>query len=203
MGLVQDRKRCYVEALAETVETVAKENVKSCGGKRMKLILAADENWAIGYKGGLLCHLSADLKYFKKMTSGHTVVMGRRTLESLPGGKGLPSRRNIVITSNEEFSAPGVDAVCHDMEELMRTLQEGKEADDTFVIGGANVYEQLLPLCDTCYITKIYKTFPADVHFVNLDDMEEFEIADESDLMEENGIKYRFLRYERKSRKKA
>ncbi len=169
----------------------------------MKLILAADENWAIGYKGGLLCHLSADLKYFKKMTSGHTVVMGRRTLESLPGGKGLPSRRNIVITSNEEFSAPGVDAVCHDMEELMRTLQEGKEADDTFVIGGANVYEQLLPLCDTCYITKIYKTFPADVHFVNLDDMEEFEIADESDLMEENGIKYRFLRYERKSRKKA
>ena len=68
----------------------------------MKLILAADENWAIGYKGGLLCHLSADLKYFKKMTTGHAVVMGRRTLESLPGKKGLPNRRNIVLTANKE-----------------------------------------------------------------------------------------------------
>lgn len=169
----------------------------------MKLILAADENWAIGYKGGLLCHLSADLKYFKKMTTGHAVVMGRRTLESLPGKKGLPNRRNIVLTANKEFSADNVDVICHDMNELMRTLKDGKGDDDVFVIGGANVYRQLLPLCDICYITKIYKTFPADVHFVNLDDVEEFEIADESDLMEENGIKYRFVTYERKSRKKA
>ena len=113
----------------------------------MNLILAADENWAIGNKGDLLCHLSGDLKYFKKTTTGNTVIMGRKTLESLPGKKGLPGRKNVVLTTDENFSADGVDTVCHSIEELMQVL---KDDDNAFVIGGAKVYEQLLPLCDTC-----------------------------------------------------
>ena len=160
----------------------------------MNLILAADENWAIGNKGDLLCHLSGDLKYFKKTTTGNTVIMGRKTLESLPGKKGLPGRKNVVLTTDENFSAEGVDAVCHSIEELMQVLNG---EDNAFVIGGAKVYEQLLPLCDTCYITKIYGKFPADAYFVNMDEMKEFKVTWQDELMEDNGITYRFMKYER------
>lgn len=160
----------------------------------MNLILAADENWAIGNEGDLLCHLSGDLKYFKKTTTGHTVIMGRATLESLPGKKGLPGRKNIVLTRNKDFSAEGVDLICGSIDELLEAV---KDDEDTFVIGGAKVYRQLLPMCDTCYITKIYDKFPADVHFVNLDEMDEFKVTWEDEIMEEGGIKYRFVKYER------
>lgn len=160
----------------------------------MNLILAADENWAIGNKGDLLCHLSGDLKYFKKTTTGHTVIMGRKTLESLPGKKGLSGRKNVVLTRDENFSAEGVDTICHSIEELMQVL---KDDDNAFVIGGAKVYEQLLPLCDTCYITKIYGNFPADAYFVNMDEMKEFKVTWQDELMEDNGITYRFMKYER------
>ena len=164
-------------------------------GDAMNLILAADENWAIGNKGNLLCHLSGALKYFKKTTTGHTVIMGRTTLESLPGKKGLPGRKNIVLTTNKDFSAEGVDVVCGSIEELMETVS-GDE--DVFVIGGAKVYRQLLPFCDTCYITKIYDKFPADAYFVNLDERDEFKVTWEDEIMEDNGIRYRFMKYERK-----
>ena len=160
----------------------------------MNLILAADENWAIGNKGDLLCHLSGDLKYFKKTTTGHTVIMGRKTLESLPGKKGLSGRKNVVLTRDENFSAEGVDTICHSIEELMQVL---KDDDNAFVIGGAKVYEQLLPLGDTCYITKIYGNFPADAYFVNMDEMKEFKVTWQDELMEDNGITYRFMKYER------
>lgn len=160
----------------------------------MNLILAADENWAIGNKGDLLCHLSGDLKYFKTTTTGNTVIMGRKTLESLPGKKGLPGRKNVVLTTDENFSAEGVDTVCHSIEELMQVLNG---EDNAFVIGGAKVYEQLLPLCDTCYITKIYGKFPADAYFVNMDEMKEFKVTWQDELMEDNGITYRFMKYER------
>ena len=106
------------------------------------MILAADRNWGIGNKGQLLCHLSGDLKYFKQTTLGHTVIMGRATLESLPGKRGLPGRRNIVLTSQPDFEAERVDAVCNNLEELRAAT---KDDPDAFVIGGAEVYEQLLP----------------------------------------------------------
>jgi dihydrofolate reductase len=161
----------------------------------MNLILAADENWAIGYGGDLLCHIPGDLKFFKEHTSGKTVVMGRATLESLPGGKGLPNRTNIVITRNKDFSCERVQAVVHDMDELREELAKH---DDVFVIGGESIYKELLPLCDTCYITKIYDKFKADRYFVDLDADQDFQIIWQSDLKEENGIKYRFFKYERK-----
>lgn len=163
----------------------------------MNLIVAADRNWGIGYQGGLLCHLSGDLKNFKETTMGHTVVMGRSTLESLPGKKGLPGRRNIVLSRQPHYGAPGVERVVHTMMELTILLSRDQDA---FVIGGAEVYKQLLPLCDTCYVTKIDAEFPADCWFPNLDEDPAFELAWQSDEMEENGIRYRFLRYERKQR---
>ncbi|MDO4395946.1 MAG: dihydrofolate reductase [Clostridia bacterium] len=162
----------------------------------MKLILAADKNWAIGNKGRLLCHLPGDLKFFKEKTTGKTVVMGRGTLESLPGKKPLPKRENIVISSNPDYVVEGATVV-HSHEELFEYLK-GKESDEVMVMGGGRVYKDLLPYCDTCYITKIYESFDADTWFVNLDEMPEFEVAWESDLQEENGIEYRFFEYRRK-----
>lgn len=162
----------------------------------MKLILAADKNWAIGYEGGLLCHLSGDLKYFKERTQGKTVVMGRPTLESLPGGKPLPNRENIVLTSRADYAPEGV-LIAHSEEELEALLAD-RNPDDVMLIGGGKVYRDFLRKCDTCYITKIYDAFPADTWFVNLDEMPEFEVAWESELQEEKGIRYQFFEYRRK-----
>ena len=162
----------------------------------MKLILAADRNWAIGKDGDLLCHLPGDLKYFKEKTVGKTVIMGRGTLESLPGKKPLPKRENIVISGNPDYAVPGA-VVLHSHEELFDYIRD-KDSDEVMVMGGGRVYRELLPYCDTCYITRIYDSFDADTWFVNLDEMPEFEIVWQSDLQEENGIQYRFLEYRRK-----
>lgn len=162
----------------------------------MKLILAADENWAIGKSGDLLCHLSGDLKYFKERTLGKTVVMGRKTLESLPGAKPLPKRRNVVLTGNQDYKVDGADVVHSEDElnELIKTMN----SDDVMIIGGGKVYRDFLSKCDTCYITRIYRTFDADTYFVNLDECTDFEVVWKSDLQTENGIDYQFFEYRRK-----
>ena len=162
----------------------------------MKLILAADQNWAIGKGNDLLCHLPGDLKYFKEKTTGKTVVMGRKTLESLPGAKPLPKRRNIVLTSNTEYHAEGAE-IAHSEAELAELLKD-TDTDDVMIIGGGKVYRDFLPKCDTCYITKIKKTFDADTFFVNLDEDENFEIVWKGQEQEENGISYEFCEYRRK-----
>lgn len=162
----------------------------------MKLILAADENWAIGKGGDLLCHLSGDLKYFKERTIGKTVVMGRKTLESLPGAKPLPKRQNIVLTSNEDYKVEGAEIV-HSEQEL-ENLIKILDADDVMIIGGGKVYRDFLAKCDTCYITKIYKKFDADTYFVNLDEDPDFEVVWKSDMQTENDINYQFFEYRRK-----
>ena len=161
----------------------------------MQMIVAADTAWGIGYQGDLLCSLHEDMKYFKEKTSGHTVVMGRATLESLPHKRGLPNRRNIVITRRENYQPDRAETV-HSLPQLLDAL--GEEAEDAFVIGGASVYEELLPYCDTCWVTRIEKTFPADRHLMNLDEDRDFQITWTSEEMEENGISYRFVKYERK-----
>lgn len=161
----------------------------------MKLIVAVDKNWAIGNDGKLLCHLPGDLKYFKEKTTGKTVVMGRKTLESLPGGRPLPNRTNIVLTSDTTFEKEGC-VVVHGIDELMTVLENGGR--DAVVMGGGSVYRQLLPYCDGCYITKIDGDFEADTYFPNLDEDGEFSLAWESEIHRENGIDYKFTEYERK-----
>ena len=163
----------------------------------MDLIAAADRNWAIGKDGGLLCHLPEDLKYFKKMTTGKTVVMGRRTLQSLPGGRPLPDRQNIVLTGNPAFEKEGC-IIVHSVDELLSAVSE---EDGVMVMGGASVYEQLLPYCESCYITRIDACFEADTHMKDLDRDQDFVMTWQSDVMSENGLTYRFTRYERKEDK--
>ena len=161
----------------------------------MNIIVACDKNWGIGKDGHLLCHLSGDLKYFKEMTLGKTVVMGRVTLESLPGGKGLPRRRNIVITHDPDYKAENAEVV-HDFDELDAALA-GTDTNDVFVIGGAKIYEQMLHRCLNVYVTKIDEEFNADRFFRNMDESRRFSLESTSEEMEENGIRYRFLRYSR------
>ena len=159
----------------------------------MKLIAAADKNWSIGKDGGLLCHLPGDLKYFKEKTLGKTVVMGRKTLDSLPGGKPLPGRTNVVLTRDGNFHREGC-IVIHSIEELL----SGWKSDDVMVIGGGSLYKELLPYCDTCYITRIDKEFEADTVMPDLDRRSEFEMVWQSEVQCEKGTQYRFTRYERK-----
>ena len=161
----------------------------------MKMILAADEKWGIGRDGGLLCHLPSDLAYFKEKTMGKTVIMGRVTLESLPGGKGLPGRNNIVMTRDPEYSVPGVDTACSD-NELWSALT-GIPQEDIFVIGGEQIYKKLLPMCDEVFVTKIMADLSADRFFTDLDSDPDFEGEPVSEEMEENGIRFRFCVYRR------
>ena len=158
----------------------------------MKLIVAADKNWGIGKDNNLLCHLPGDLKYFKEKTLGKTVVMGRKTLESLPGAKPLPKRTNVVITRDQSFEKEGCQVV-HSIDEAL----EKYSGDDVMVLGGAEIYTQLLDCCDTCYITQIDKEFDADKFIPNLENHPDFEKVWESEPCEENGITYRFTEYKR------
>ncbi len=131
----------------------------------MKLIVAVDRNWGIGRQGRLLAHVREDMLHFRAYTAGKTVVYGSRTLRTFPGCKGLPKRRNIVLTRNPEFSAEGVETAAS-VEVLLRMLPE--DTKDVVVIGGESVYRQLLPYCDEAEVTLFDKAYPADVWFPDL-----------------------------------
>ena len=157
----------------------------------MNLIVAVDQNWAIGKDGDQLVYLKEDLKRFRTLTSGHTVILGRKTLATFPGGRPLKNRRNLILSRNPQFQAEGAE-VFSSVEELV------KQADgDAFVIGGASVYEQLLPYCDTAYVTKIRAGVPADTYFPNLDQSGEWEVSEESESLEQDGISYHYVTYSR------
>ena len=160
----------------------------------MKAIVAVDRNWAIGKDKCLLAHLPGDLKYFKEKTIGKTVVMGRQTLESFPGGKPLPGRKNIVLTSREDY--PPICEICCSQEHLFRCLSDCN-GEDVFIIGGEQIYREFLPYCDRAYVTKIDAVFPADKYFVNLDEDPDWELVHESNPVKENGLTYRFTEYVR------
>ncbi len=159
----------------------------------MNIIVAVDKNWGIGKDGHLLCHLSGDLKFFKEKTLGKTVVMGRVTLESLPGGHGLPGRRNIVLTRDLDYQAEDAEVV-HGFSELKEALGDTPD-EDVFIIGGARIYEQFLLFCHDVFVTKVEAEFEADRFFCDLDKSEKFYLADSSEPVEENGIRYRFTHY--------
>ena len=159
----------------------------------MKAIVNVDSNWAIGNGDSLLNYIPADMKFFKAKTTGNVVVMGRKTFMTFPGPKALPDRVNIVITTDKEWSAPDV-ITCHSIEELREQL-ERYDNNTVFVIGGSTVYEQLLPLCDTAYVTKVETAKPADKFFPNLDKLEGWSVEAEGEENEHNGVKYRFMTY--------
>ena len=160
----------------------------------MNLIVAIDKNNGIGKNGDLLCHLSADLKHFKEVTTGKTVVMGYNTLISLPKSAPLKNRRNIVLYE-KDIEIEGAE-VCHSIDELMELVKE-IDSDEVFVIGGAMVYSTLMPYCEKLYITHIDRAFDADRFLPEIKDSE-WEVLDASETMEENGLSFRYVTYVRK-----
>ena len=128
----------------------------------MYAIVAVDEKWGIGRDNGLLFRLPADLKRFKALTTGGTVLMGRKTLDSLPGGRGLPGRRNIVLTGQRDLVPENAETVHSPAEAVFAA------GEDAWVIGGESVYRTFLPLCDRVYVTRVAADGGADVFFPDL-----------------------------------
>ena len=157
-------------------------------------ILAVDNNWGIGYNGDLLEHIPEDLKYFKELTTGHVVVMGTNTWNSLPI-KPLPRRGNIIISRADRLIMCKNTSRLH-MEDVLDYFDYTE--DDIFIIGGGSIYNQLLPFCDRVYVTKIYKDHDnVDTYFPNLDKSEEWAPAVCSNLRTHNDLSYQFWQYDR------
>lgn len=159
----------------------------------MNTIVAVSSSWGIGCKNELLFHIPEDLKYFKEKTVGRVVVMGRKTLESLPGGKPLPKRTTVVLSSSMK-ETEGV-IVAKDLNELKEILA-GYGEDEIMICGGEQIYRLLLPLCKKAYVTKIDRDAPADKFFPNLDADGRWRLAEVSEPKEHNGIKFTFNVYE-------
>lgn len=162
----------------------------------MKIIVAVDKNWGIGYQNKLLISIPEDMRFFRNKTMNKVVIMGKNTLDTFPGGNALKNRVNIVITRNENFVR--MDAiVVHSIEEAMEEVNKYK-AEDIYVIGGASIYKQLLPFCDTAFVTKIEYAYQADTFFPNLDEDEDWSITEESEKFVYCDTEYTFYKYERK-----
>ena len=170
----------------------------------ISIIVAVAENYAIGKKGDLLCHMPADLKHFKQITSGHMVMMGERTFLSLPKHP-LPNRRNIVLTDVKGKTFEGAEAV-YSINELMEKLKDESlklnEEDEAFVIGGGMVYRQMMPLADKLYITHIHHSWEdADTFFPEIDPaLWEQTSAERHEADDKNPYAYTFCTYNRRSR---
>ena len=158
----------------------------------MNVIVAVDRDWAIGKDGDQLIYISEDLKHFKALTTGHSVILGRKTLATFPGGRPLKGRRNLILSRNPGFAPEGAE-VFQDLETLLAAAPE-----DAFVVGGASVYAALLDKCDTAYVTKIGGRFPeADCYFPDLDALSEWYVAEEGPELEEEGVTFRYVTYKR------
>ena len=162
----------------------------------MNIIVAADQNWGIGKDNKLLVSIPADMKMFREETSGKVVVMGRKTLESFPNGLPLKNRVNIVITKNPDYDAKGATVV-HSIEEALEEVKK-YPTEDVYCIGGDSIYAQMLPYCDVAHVTKIDHEYEADAYFPNLDEMDDWYIAADSDEQTYFDLEYQFLMYRRK-----
>ena len=159
----------------------------------LKLIAACDMHGGIGRDGELLVRISEDMKRFKSLTKGETVVYGRKTLDTFPGKKPLPKRNNIVLSRNRELFLEGATVV-HSVDKLMELLDSMDGV--IWVIGGAQIYEQLLPYCNEAYITRLYGDFDADAFIEDFSSLEEWRLIEASEIFEDI-IQYRFELYSR------
>jgi dihydrofolate reductase len=165
----------------------------------ISIIVAVSEDLGIGKDNELLWHIPEDLKRFKKLTLGNTVIMGKKTWESLPR-RPLPGRKNIVLT---DISGESVDSAVTAYS-IGDALEECNKQDEIFVIGGGSVYRQFMPVADRLYISHVHKTAPADVYFPEIDpviweaiEKEEFVAPDK------DGISYTYIIYERRNRSRG
>ncbi|MBR0178752.1 MAG: dihydrofolate reductase [Bacteroidales bacterium] len=160
----------------------------------LSIIVAMAENRAIGRNGDLIWHNSRDLKQFKKITTGHSVIMGYKTYLSLPNHKALPNRRNIILSSRLENAPEGFELVSS----IPQALEMVKDEEEVFIMGGGMVYEQFLPMADRLYLTRIGKNFEADTYFPYIN-FEEWELVDLEVIDDDPSVdyEYRFEIWER------
>jgi dihydrofolate reductase len=159
----------------------------------MNIIVAVNANWGIGFEGKQTVVIPEDREYFREVTDGGVVIVGRKTFESI--GKALPKRKNIVLTNNKDYSAPGI-SVAHTIAEALKMVPKNN-SHSAFVIGGYEVYTQLLPWCTHAYVTKIGDISKSDKFFPDLDKSPEWEILSIGDIRASNGIPYSFDLYRR------
>ena len=158
----------------------------------LSIVVAISENNFIGKNNKLLWHIPEDMKRFKELTTGHTIIMGRKTFESLPGL--LPGRRNIIL-SRSGICPPGAEAATGVLE-LLELL--GPEEEQAFVIGGGEIYRQLLPYTERVFVTKWDAVFDADTFFPNLDECGDFVLECQSPVQQSGGLRFTFCQYRRK-----
>ena len=160
----------------------------------MNAIVVVDRRWAIGCEGRLLFSLPTDMKRFRSLTLNGTVILGRKTLDTFPGGRPLPKRRNIVITHNVDFDREGCE-IAGSLDAALE-LAAGTPEDQLWVIGGGSVYTALLNKCKRVYLTKVDAAADdTDTYFPNLDKLPAWEVESTSEDFEENGLTYRFINY--------
>lgn len=159
----------------------------------MELIVAVYDDWGIGKDGTQPVALSADRKFFREITRGAMVIVGRRTIEDFPGKKPLPGRVNVALTRSAG-QIPGF-TVCHSPEEA---ADLAKTAERAMVIGGGSIYKQMLPLCDRAYVTKVHCTPESDTFFPDLDQDPDWKLDRVLLCGEENGVAYEMCLYKRK-----
>lgn len=159
----------------------------------MELIVAVYDDWGIGKNGTQPVALSADRKFFRETTRGAMVIVGRRTVDDFPGKKPLPGRINVVL-SRKSDEIPGFQ-LCGSPEEAANLA---KTVERAMVIGGGSIYKQMLPMCDTAYITKVHATPESDTYFPNLDEDPQWTLESVLQSGEENGIAYEMCLYRRK-----
>lgn len=157
------------------------------------IIAAADKNWGIGYKNRLLARIPEDMKHVSSKTRGKVIVMGRKTLESLPNGKPLPDRTNVVLTGRTDYKVEDA-LVVHGIPELMEALKDYK--GEVYVFGGESIYRQLLPFCTRACITRFGDEFEADAFLPRFDQLEDWKVVEEGEWqISKTGLPYRFLEY--------
>lgn len=159
----------------------------------MDLIVAVYDDWGIGRDGTQPIALSDDRKFFREMTRGAAVIVGRRTIDDFPGKKPLPGRLNVVLT-RQDVKIPGF-AVCHSPEEAAELTREHEKV---MVIGGGSIYRQMLPMCDRAYVTKVHVTPDSDTFFPNLDEDKDWVLQERMASGREQDIDYEMCLYVRK-----
>ena len=164
----------------------------------MNCIVNVDAHWGIGNKGSLLVRIPNDMKMFRQETMGKVVVLGRKTLETFPGGRPLEGRTNIILSTTPSYQVKDATVV-HSIPELLEELKKYDD-DQIYIIGGESIYREMLPYCNVAHVTKVDHTYEADAFFPNLDELDEWEVTADSDEQTYFDIPYQFVKYERKKK---
>ena len=160
----------------------------------MQLIVSVDDKWGIGREGKLLFRIREDMRRFRRMTLGKTVLLGRKTLETFPDGKPLADRTNIIISRSPTLFVEGA-RVCHSRAEVFEALA-GIDPDDVVLIGGESIYRMFLRYCRLAHVTRVEGDFSADSHLPDLDRLEGWRMADPGEPMTDGVYNYRWVTYE-------